>query len=70
MENAANQNMGHFQEIDEMTELAIAMNDSWKFDDEENERQTPTTSKKWYEGVVIRPVAFRSSRKNRSSNQN
>lgn len=38
--------MEPFQEIDVTTELAIAMNDTWKFDDEENERQTPTTSNK------------------------
>lgn len=64
-----NQNLEHNEESDEMTELVNALTSSWKFNDKENDQkqqQTPNISKKWYDGVVMRPVTFRSAN-NRSN---
>lgn len=54
----------------DVIEVASILTDM-KFDDKENEinksqENQPNTSKKWYEGKVVRPVAFRSKRFNQN----
>lgn len=56
----------------EMMEVASTLTDL-KFDNKENQNEKnqqdqPSTTKKWYEGNVIRPVAFRATSKRPNQN--
>lgn len=57
-------------DMSKVTSVLAALNiDNDNKENEENQQKTSTTKKKWYEGVVIKPVAFRSLTK-RSFYQN
>lgn len=68
--NDSNQNLAQSEAMDDsvMTEVTSDLS-NFRFEEENNkeneQKQLPPsqTSKKWYEGVVIRPVAFRSTTK-------
>lgn len=64
IENSPNRNLASGGEADMSVVSSIFENFSFEeHDNKENEQMTSTRQKKWYEGVVIRPVAFRSTKK-------